>query len=416
MRTAGNNEGRLSRWTVNTGAWILVGLLIFTAALLFSARVEERIFPSVTNVQPSGYAAFAELLKRDGYDVVLDRSVSPTLEQGDVVVSTKFGDYFNDDDPAAFDPFGDEFSGFDEFDEFDFEEYDPWDNLLPHEEALVEHLEAGGTVINVFSRMNFAQAESYAQASATVTSSSDPDRTLKITVPDGLSAFPALPYDQAIYVGWYIDGAMFVTYTSVEEGLLVSIGDGLGLSNRYLDKEQNAEFYLNLFREVAPEGSRIVILEAGIGNAVTPSVTNALGSWAVAARWQMLLLFVVLVFTLAKRFGLPEVDKRGQRGSRELFDAIADVFRRSGNTGLALDNLLIEVDDRIKSVIHASSTLNRSLMLQRVPKDLKERYLNVSELAVSACRPREAVEGAQKLIEQLEQFEADSRSARGLKR
>ena len=104
------------------------------------------------------------------------------------------------------------------------------------------------------------------------------------------------------------------------------------------------------------------------------------------------------------------------RGSRELFDAVADIFRRTSNTGLALDNVLGECDQRMRAVLRGPRSLKRNELLQRVPHDLREQYLNVSELAVARTSPRAATAAAARLLELLERFESDSREARGLKR
>jgi hypothetical protein len=173
---------------------------------------------------------------------------------------------------------------------------------------------------------------------------------------------------------------------------------------------------LKVVRTVAPSGGTLVFDESMIGNAEAPTVANTLGKWAVAARWQAGILFVVLIYTLSRRFGLPVTERRSVRGSRELFDAISDVFRRTGNTGLALDNLLVECDQRIRRVLSAPNSAKRSDILQMAPVALREQYLHVSEHANANSSPRKAADAARKLLDTLVAFENDSRAVRGLKR
>ena len=384
---------------MTTAAWLLAGFLLITAALLFSAREERLAYPSATNVRASGYAAFAELLRRDGYHVTVDRSISPRIDRDSLAISTFFGSSTSGDFEVGM--IG--------------EPLQP-DGPEPYLESLAKHVRAGGSVLSIQHRRYFDRAANLSTDPRPIVSRADEERTYEINAPYTTEMTAITGLEEIDYWGWYMRGYPFVKYLASGDGVMVSVADGLPATNRFLDQNDNAEFMLDLVRRLAAKGSEVVFVEAGIGNFESPTVARTLGDWAVAARWQMLLLFAVLLFTLGRRFGLAERDRLVHRGSRELFDAVADVFRRSGNTGLALDNVLGECDQRTRAVLRVPRSLKRSDLLQRVPHNLREQYLNVSELAVARTTPRVAAVAAARLLELLERFETDSREARGMKR
>lgn len=384
---------------MTTAAWLLAGFLLITAALLFSAREEHLAYPSATNVRASGYAAFAELLRRDGYHVTIDRSISPRIDRDSLAISTFFGR-----------------STYSELEEGMFSGPAPPAEPEPYLESLAEHVRAGGSVLSIQHRKYFDRASKVSKEPNSIRSAKAEERTYEINARYTTEMGEVAGFEETDYWGWYMRGYPFVKYLASGDGVMVSVADGLPATNRFLDQNDNAEFMLDLVRRLAAPGSEVVFVEAGIGNFESPTVVRTLGDWAVAARWQTLLLFVVLLFTLGRRFGLPERDRLVHRGSRELFDAVADVFRRSRNTGLALDNVLGECDQRMRAVLRGPRSLKRSDLLQRVPHGLREQYLNVSELAVARTTPRVAAAAAARLLDLLERFEMDSREARGLKR
>ncbi|MEX2244256.1 MAG: hypothetical protein WD716_10475 [Fimbriimonadaceae bacterium] len=403
MPSVEDKDRGIARWAVTSGVWFLVGILLITIALIFTSREERLGFPSVTNVRASGFAAFAELLVRDGYTVELERSVRPDFQGAELVIATSF----NENIPSTLG----------EMIEAESEQYEPTITAdLPYEMLVKRHVEQGGTVMRIVNRRNFEMASKLAESARSVESAHDSSKVFLLSLPYSATLLSELPYEQHAYFAWFVGEDGYLSYTGVGEGLLVTVSDGLPITNRFLDQQQNAQFFLDAVHAVAKPGSRIVFYEAGIGNSESPTVANTLGPWAVAARTQAIFLFVVLIVTFGKRFGQPIIDRRRVRGSRELFDAVADVFRRTGNTGLALDHLLIECDLRMRSVMRLPSNVTRHDMLSQAPKELREQYLNVSELAVSGASPNKAAEAAAKLLGLLQGFEHDSRPSRGLKR
>jgi hypothetical protein len=403
MRGIEDKDRGVARWAVTSGVWFLVGILLITIALIFTAREERLGYPSITNVRASGYAAFAELLVRDGYTVELERSVRPDFATAELVIATSFSETIP--------------SSFGEMIEAESDQYEPVATVdQPYEMLVKRHVERGGKVMRIVNRRSFDTASNLAANARSIESAHDSSQSYLLSLPYAATVLNDLPYEDHAYFAWFVGDDGYLSYTKVGEGLLITVSDGLPATNRFLDQHQNAEFFLDAVHAVAKPGARIVFYEAGIGNAESPTVANTLGPWAVAARTQGILLFIVLIVTFGKRFGKPIVDRRRVRASRELFDAVADVFRRTGNTGLALDHLLIECDQRMRSVMRLPSGVPRHELLAQVPKDLREHYLNVSELAVSGVPPNKAAEAAAKLLGHLQSFENDSRASRGLKR
>lgn len=377
----------------------MAGVLLVSIALIFTAREDRGGFPSVTNTKPSGFAALAELLKRDGYSLRLERDARPEFKAGEVVIAMTRGSNAPDDFES----------------EFAVEEGAPSVDL--HRAGLLDHIESGGRVIEFISSASFEFDSARArETKAQVASAFDPNVKYTLSLPYGAPQRSGVAPDAAPVGAWMAAEQQVVTYASIGRGTLVTVHEGIPFTNRFLDQEQNAAFLLRVVRSVAPKGATLVIDESGIGNAQAPTVANTLGKWAVAARWQAGILFAVLIYTLSRRFGLPESERRSVRSNRELFDAIADVFRRTSNTGLALDNLLVECDQRIRRVINAPTSAKRSDILQAVPSALREQYLHVSEHANASSSPRHATAAASKLLELLAAFENDSRAVRGLKR
>ncbi|MFW5698010.1 MAG: hypothetical protein ACOCX1_05590, partial [Fimbriimonadaceae bacterium] len=69
------------------GALLLAAVLLVAGLLLFADRDESQSFPSAQNALPSGTAAFAELLRRDGFNVEIARSRRFSPQQGDLVIA-----------------------------------------------------------------------------------------------------------------------------------------------------------------------------------------------------------------------------------------------------------------------------------------------------------------------------------------
>jgi hypothetical protein len=204
---------------------------------------------------------------------------------------------------------------------------------------------------------------------------------------------------------WTFTGSpeQFGGLTKYGRGLLFSIGDGFIATNRYLDDAQNADVLIRSVRMIAPPGSRLVFLESAFRES-QPSVIEILGPGAVGAWLQILFLFVVVVFTLGKRFGLAEEPAPSQSGQRELVDAIADTYRRARATRIACRAAYDRADHEVRKVLKLGPETPASERDRHIPEALSLEFRRVFEATIDALPAKEAFERCEALQRQTRRF------------
>lgn len=354
--------------------WTLLALLVIASVLFFFARGSSRPYPSIESTLPSGTSVLAELLRRDGFEVALDSDDRPVLEQDVVAIAY--------DVPRGF-----------------FEA-----NAEPTLAALDKWVEQGGTLLGLDLPADFDAASRKAITSP-VTPRPGPRVTpeLRVTVQrsddtGGHSPVGEFPLygRESVPVRFLPDEWHFVVASDSGKGVIVEVGDAIGSTNRFIDKEQNAEFYLDLFRAVAP-GKKVVFVEALFGNTREIGLLARIGSWASAAWWQFLLLALVVVFTLGRRFGLPERDRTSQRGARELVDAFADTMNRGKQRTLALELIAADIDLRLRRILALDAGADERELMRHLPSDLA-RTLDQAKNPPEKMPPREAARLGARLL------------------
>jgi hypothetical protein len=298
----------------------------------------------------------------------------------------------------------------------------------PLQRRLNEHLEAGGRVVvlailPVLPLTTAPEAEVFevfppgsSDRASNVTSvfqSEDnsnldwikaaPNRFLKLEGPTSLWTYSD-------------EEALSVLFTR-EKGLVVWLSQGWIASNRFLDLEDNASVVLDHVRRVAPSGSRLVFLEAAFDNAEEYSIWTFFGGSGVAARYQLMLLFIVVAFTLGIRFGAPYVPRFAQRASRDMIDAMAEVLRGGGHRRAALKVLVAESDQRIRRLFKAPPETPMDRLLPKMEQSAREAYAQVVELSQSEAQVEssKALSAAKRLDAALSALEHDSRNLTGQK-
>lgn len=321
-------------------AYGLVAILLIAAILLTLGQRETYARPLASSYNPSGLHAFQELLGRNGIPSRIDRLEQPRLKPTDLVIAA----YIDDDRP--------------------FLSESP---LKPIEKALMKFIEGGGRVLVLPFDQDFrARSHSAIKATTPIVSSLDGSKLEVNSAPlnfssltlyrdqlsSGGSYFLPFDYESNIFASWFKRDLnstdVFVANGSVGKGILARTSDGLFATNRFIDRADNATLALQLVRGLLPEGGQVVFAEASLGGGISPSLVNILGPWASGMWVQLTVLFVVVVFTLGIRFGLPAVERRAQRGQREMIDAISDVYLRAKSTAVALDVAYEEADRRIR--------------------------------------------------------------------
>ncbi len=283
---------------------IFVGLVLFGILSLAGGRRDSESYPSSEHYGPSGLRALSELLTQEGYRIRIDRRSKPKFAKGDTVVAVLRNS--STENTAA--------------------EYERNERII---QALADHSERGGNSLVGYLPSRFKDSSK----SAAKTPVSNPFQSLKkvMWVPEvtdlGLTnSNPTLPI-------W--NGRWNATAEVYSAGVIVTLSNALPLTNRFLDREQNADVVLNTIRTVTKPGSTIVFAEGGF-EPVDPGFLGTIGPGAVAAWYQTLFVFAVIAYFGGKRLGLPDFRRIPQRSSRDLLDAMADTMQRSKSSRTAV--------------------------------------------------------------------------------
>lgn len=324
----------MKRGALPAFVWVLGGLLALGWLALALGRAEGAAMPSADSRAPSGLAAFAELLRREGYRVRIDRLAKPKLAPDEVAICALVED-------------------------------------APSGGAAEDHIAQGGRVLLLPFTPQFDEASR--SAAGTAAWKNDAEDELRTSVMgshlDLAHNEVGLPQADAWAVWWNDEEDAAVLYR-YGNGVAAELADGIVATNRFLDQRDNAALLLNVFRWLAPPGSRVVFVEASIGLGRDPGLLAVIGPWAQALGWQAVVLFLVVVWTLGQRFGLPEAARTRQRGARELVDAIGQIYARSRATGLALEAAAANADARLRRHLKLPRDATREARNRAIPEPL----------------------------------------------
>jgi hypothetical protein len=306
-----------------TIAIALTGVLIIAVGMIALGEHESESYPSAQSYLPSGTAALGELFRRSGYQVVVDTGATPSLQKGDLAVA-----FFSADPKVT--PVSQD-SGDDDA---------PVDPLQPTKDDLTKFVQDGGSLLSLPITQDFAgDSRTFLQKVVPVQSAKGQKASVNW---DGNAVSTTfIPDSDEHYTLWSSNPntkveAQLVSLHRVGKGSDAVVADGIIASNRFIDRNQNALVLMDTVRAIAKPGSRVVFVEAAFGNVEDPSLTELIGPWARAAWFQLVFLGIIAIYTLGKPFGLPDTERREQKGSRELLDAMADTLRRGRMTRLAL--------------------------------------------------------------------------------
>ncbi|HMS56928.1 MAG TPA: DUF4350 domain-containing protein [Fimbriimonadaceae bacterium] len=369
-------------WSVWKVTGLLVAVLLVASILLKFGEQRATAFPSITSYEPSGLRAFAELLQSEGYQVERTRSVYPKVDANTLVIV-----------PVAATPTS----------------WDTTPEFIMREDLTEALREAGAPNILLTVPREFRTAIKSVTGVITATSPADGS---EFEVTDATAVSDTVSFEDLDVVPLWSLGDVGIFLSDGDEALLeYTLPMGLLAVNAYIDHLDNAEFLMRAVRAAAgPEIKKVVFCEAMIAGADDDTLLAALGGWATGAWTQVLVLALVIVFTLGKRFGLPDEHRLKQRGARELVDAISGTLNRSQATGIALDAIASDADREIRKALKLPRDAPAELRNEQLPGPLLNALQHVEERRGTRMDPGFALKLIQRLEAELRAFIA-SRSA-----
>ena len=358
-------------------AWGLAGLLAIAAGLITLGQQDQRADPEVKSYGPSGMSAFAELLRKNGVDVSINQESKPKLGPNDIAVA------FRIIKPTADNLFGQTETPEDRF-----------------EDNFWQFIENGGSGIVLPLRQDYLEASRSTQGYPfTTVKDLATGQSFNITssrVQTSTSFDLPTATSNADYMDLWKDAPdLFLRAYRYGKGTALVVRDGIGVTNRFIDKNDNAKAFTALVAILAKSHKHVVFTEASFGNVSDPGILEAVGPWANAAWQQLIVLGLVVVYTLGKRFGIAEERRTVQRGSRELLDAVADTFGRAKSTQAALATASSSADTDLRLVLKLPKDATRSERDKLIPVTLQNA---LARLQVASEHPAVTPDQALDLI------------------
>jgi len=366
--------------------WVMTVVLIVVFLLLQLADTASESHPSAMSDDPSGSSAYAQLLERLGYEVEISRSRHPKLGSNDI--------------------------------------------------AILYQVHGGSRLFETDSRKEAEdKLKSYGFANALVLyldrdfrlSSKNAESGARIYNPL-LQAGIQLSIGRPIFLGGSkgfgtLDGAEnsieerrhadlfvyhaymdpFVVHEASNGRNVIHVADGLGSTNRFLDKEQNAAFFSGILR-FFNAGRKVVFIEDSISASPRDSLLDVLAPWSGPARLQAYLLMILTVWLMGRRFGLPEVTRFSQRGTKELADAVADTLMRGRSTDFALAQIVDDCERRLRNALKAGSDVKRQELVNLLPGDVGVPFARCLAALDEKAQEAEAAELAARLEGAVDRF------------
>ncbi len=283
--------GRIAIW--------IFGVIILAVVVLQAGRYSYVHDNSVTNYGPSGTSAFVELLRRSGYKVTIGTTYGLSPSDSLIVPVSA-----NNED--AFKKFVSRMKNKPAIAAFVIPGIEPDDKNYS---AVVRTPWDGKSVGTL-----------------------DP-----ITVKEDDWSTPLLSEASSATLLETPGNQTAIAKVSAKDGLqLVQMIDATCLTNKYIERADNANLVMSLVHMVAQPGGSITVINAFAARGDDDGLLNRLGAPYQAAWTQLWLLVLVIFITLSVRFGLAPESRAIQRGARELVDGLATMTRRKKNARWAL--------------------------------------------------------------------------------
>lgn len=348
-----------------TWSWALMGLLIAAAVLIRLDADPTKSTPDSTSHGPAGTHAFAELMESNGYHVRTDFNERPRLAANEVAVAF----YVTPDKTSI----------------MDLVEESPEEVMRKRCFATVlDHVSKGGSAIflgmpHEFKRPPTAPSQvsfRYAfQEPKTFNVMTDgPQDVLPLASRAAAQTNIVSAPNQNLYYG------AIAKEKAGDKGryLVWKLGDMM--SNRYISLAQNADVAVQLVNTVAPRGSTLVFTEASWGHGTPESVLDILGPWAVVGGRQILVFFLVVIWTFGTPFGLPKIARKGEFGAKEHIQAVANLLSRARMSKLALESGYKDADFKVRRAFRLTQEASEKDRDALLPVDLLNSMRMVQSL------------------------------------
>lgn len=352
---------------VPTGMWVLGGLLALSWAVLSLGTGASQSQPGPREPAPGGLSAFADLLEAQGYRVRVDERRRPKIARDELAVAAFTG-------AAANTPY------------------------------LDGHLAEGGRVLALPVPSLFDSESVQALAGTTILEDGMGTSFTASQIEDRSELLPEeLTLDQSdAWAIWFHRSEVdFAVLYRVGDGVVCTVADGMIATNRFLARHDNAAVMLQTVRALAPQGATIVFLPDTYGAGVELGLLETIGPWAAALGGQGLWLFVVIAWTLGRRFGLPDSTAVPQRGAAELVDGMSQIYDRARATPIALEAAAKSADLRIQRELKLPRGTPHEIRNRRIPASLAQSLAEVEAARSMSPLPSEALRLVRKLDREL---------------
>ncbi len=201
--------------------------------------------------------------------------------------------------------------------------------------------------------------------------------------------------------GGAIKGALWY----YEDGVVFECADWQWLTNEHLRDADNGAFILAVARKMLPQGGVIYFDDAGQGDLVVER--EARGFWGVAptgvriAFAHLLLLTVIVMYSVGKRFGLPRPAPPRAPALGEYVEALAGVYERAQAAQPAFETILENTRRRLCRRLGLPAGATMLQLIQALPPDYPLRD-TLEQAYQAAQNPKLTPEEAAKILKKLE--------------
>ena len=380
---------------LNRIALVLALILVLAAVLFVYGGNSSNTTPSTVNTRGLGIAAYAELLRREGLPVEIDRSAVLNLKPNDVLVAV-YDSFQHDEKYQQFE----EIAGPDE-------DFTPEPTKI--EQSITRHLKAGGRVLWLVMPSSSADIRPEGDSHIWETS----DKSQKFTIQCTGHTYEDSAPDQGDYVPLITESDNPTIYLYEEDGgISLEVGDATFLRNRFISQADNAELGIWLARRFLPPNGKLVFAEAAVGNEESRTALDELGRWATTAFWQFLLLGAVIVYTLNRRFGVASREITKPRGAKELMGAMSLTLQRAKRRDHALLILRSAAIDRVRKTLRLSAGLSENDIIARMHPDTQALMSQIVRMQGHEIDYKTAISAALSLEASLREMEQEQKASR----